>query len=120
VTPINPTAAEIAIPSLGGKSITCLPSLSALPDPAQTSVSVITPPPVTLQVLKEAKSLGIPAVWLQPGTFDDEVLAYAREGEGSGAEGSFKSVVAGDGGRGGEGWCVLVDGERAMKAAGKL
>lgn len=58
----------------------------------------------------------MPAVWLQPGTFDDAVLEYAR------GEGGFEAVVAGFGGgtRGGEGWCVLVDGERAMKAAGKL
>ncbi|KAF3358441.1 hypothetical protein VdG1_05375 [Verticillium dahliae VDG1] len=65
-------------------------------------------------VLKEARELGIPAVWLQPGSFDDAVIAYARE------EGAFNAVVAGDGGRGHEGWCVLVDGERALKAAGKL
>lgn len=30
-----------------------------------------------------------------------------------------ESGVGGDGGWGGEGWCVLVDGERAAKAAGK-
>lgn len=65
-------------------------------------------------MLKEARELGIPAVWLQPGTFDDAVLKYANE------EGRFKAVVAGDGGRGDEGWCVLVDGDRALKAAGKL
>lgn len=29
----------------------------------------------------------------------------------------FKAGVGGDGGRGGEGWCVLVDGEWCMKAA---
>ncbi len=76
-------------------------------------MSVITPPPATLEVLREAGRLGVPAVWLQPGTFDDEVLAFAR--------GSYAGhVVAGDGGRGSEGWCVLVDGERALKAAGKL
>lgn len=77
-------------------------------------MSIITPPPATLEVLQEAKKLGIPAVWLQPGTFDDAVLKFARE------EGAFEAVVAGDGGRGSEGWCVLVDGEKALKAAGKL
>ena len=29
----------------------------------------------------------------------------------------FKAGVGGDGGRGGEGWCVLVDGDWCMKAA---
>jgi len=62
-------------------------------------------------VLEEAKGLGIKAVWLQPGTFDDKVWKYATE--------NFESVVGGDGGRGGEGWCVLVDGDRAAKAAGR-
>ncbi len=75
-------------------------------------MSFITPPAVTLKALNEAKGLGVPAVFLQPGTFDDEVLAFARE--------NFKAVVAGEGGRGPEGWCVLVDGERGLKAVGKL
>jgi hypothetical protein len=67
-----------------------------------------------MAVLQEAAELGIPAVWMQPGSFNDEVLKFAREDD------RFRVVVAGDGGRGGEGWCVLVDGERALKAAGKL
>jgi hypothetical protein len=91
--------------------------LSSLPYPTDTSVSIITPPAATLEVLKEAKKLGIPAVWLQPGTFDDDVLKYAR---GKGEDGFGGEVVAGEGGRGSEGWCVLVDGERALKAVGKL
>lgn len=111
-TPINPGSATI---DAVGSSHATLPSLAALPEPKQTSVSVITPPAATLEVLREAGRLGIPAVWLQPGTFNDEVIKYARDeypGE----------VVAGEEGgtRGSEGWCVLVDGERALKAAGKL
>jgi hypothetical protein len=73
-------------------------------------VSFITPPKVTAKLLEEAKGLGIKGVWLQPGTFDDAVLQYAfRE---------FEAPVGGEGGRGSEGWCVLVDGARAGKAAG--
>lgn len=63
-------------------------------------------------MLQEAKELGIPAVWLQPGTFDDEILGYAAK--------NFKAAVGGEGGMGSEGWCVLVDGEKAMNGAGKL
>lgn len=70
----------------------------------------MTPPAVSLQILEEAHVLGVPAVWLQPGTFDDAVLDYARK--------NFDSVIAGDGGRGSEGWCVLVDGEEGLQAAG--
>ncbi|KAI7788525.1 binding domain-containing protein [Diaporthe eres] len=126
--PINPAAPTIAVPSLpdaAGKpaEIPTVKSLSELPDPKETSVSIITPPPVTLKVLEEAKKLGIPSVFLQPGTFDDEVLKFARDGEGEDAgAGAFKAVVAGFGGGtvGSEGWCVLVDGERGLKKAGKL
>lgn len=91
-----------------------------VPRPPALTQESSTPPAVTLNVLKEARSLGVPSVWLQPGTFDDEVIEYAREGEG--ADGGFKSVVAGFGGgtRGGEGWCVLVDAERGLKELGKL
>lgn len=74
-------------------------------------MSIITPPKVTLKVLQEAKEVGIPAVWLQPGSFDEEVWRFAQ--------GNFKAAVGGKGGRGGEGWCVLVDGERAMEGAGR-
>ncbi|ROW01134.1 hypothetical protein VSDG_02633 [Cytospora chrysosperma] len=133
-TPINPTAPSITVPSLpsataGGKptEVPTVPSLSALPSPRETSVSVITPPAVTLRVLEEAKRLGVPAVWLQPGTYDDEVLAFAREGEGDEADSQadgmgFRAVVAGFGGgtRAHDGWCVLVDGERGLRGVGKL
>jgi hypothetical protein len=75
-------------------------------------VSIITPPKVTMKVLQEAKALGIPAVWLQPGSFDAEGMEFALR--------EFKdAAVGGEGGRGGEGWCVLVDGERALRGAEK-
>lgn len=73
---------------------------------------------MTLKLLKEAKEAGVPAVWLQPGSFDDEGLAYARR--------EFKAAIAGtepgEGGlasRGEDGWCVLVDGESGLKIAGR-
>ena len=57
--------------------------------------------------------MGIKAVWLQPGSFDREVLDMAlRTWEGR--------AVGGEGGRGDEGWCVLVDGEGAMREVEKL
>ncbi|KAF7559917.1 hypothetical protein G7046_g4242 [Stylonectria norvegica] len=111
VTPINPGSSSISALDLDHPTV---PSLAALPSPKQTSISVITPPSATLKVLQEAKELGIPSVWLQPGSFDDDVMKLASE------DGAFSAVVAGDGGRGHEGWCILVDGERGMKAAGKL
>ncbi|KAJ2904762.1 CoA binding domain-containing protein [Zalerion maritima] len=111
VVPINPGSPTIAVE---GAEYDTKPSLSALQDPKNTGVSIITPPKVTMKLLKEARELGIPAVWMQPGSFDDEVESWAR------GEGGFGSVVAGDGGMGGEGWCVLVDGEKALRGLGKL
>ncbi|TVY87586.1 hypothetical protein LAWI1_G005108, partial [Lachnellula willkommii] len=107
VTPINPTAASITT----DKAYPAVPSLSQLPDPKSTAVSIITPPKVTKKVLEEAKGLGIKSVWLQPGTFDDEVLAFARQ--------EFENAVGGDGGGGAEGWCVLVDGGKALEGREK-
>ena len=72
---------------------------------------MITPPAVTKKLLKEAKEAGVPAVWLQPGSFDSEVLEYAQA--------NFEAAIAGNGGRGGEGWCVLVDGEEGLRLAGR-
>lgn len=107
VTPINPRGVQISFTS---KTYDSVPSPKSLPSPSQTSLSLVTPPPVSLQILEEAHVLGVPAVWLQPGTFDDAVLDYARK--------NFDSVIAGDGGQGSEGWCVLVDGEEGLQAAG--
>ncbi|KAF2264074.1 NAD(P)-binding protein [Lojkania enalia] len=108
VTPINPRSPSITVLS---RTHTTTASPAALTDAPSTSLSVITPPAVTRQLLKEAKEAGIPAIWLQPGSFDKEGLEYARR--------AFKVVIAGEGGRGGEGWCVLVDGEAGLKAAGR-
>ncbi|KAK4144549.1 CoA binding domain-containing protein [Dichotomopilus funicola] len=110
VTPVNPGSPEIEV---DGKPFATVASLSALESPGVTAVSIITPPVVTQKTLAEAKELGIQAVFLQPGTFDDDVLAYARE--------NFATVVAGPGGSSSNGeWCVLVDGERGLQAVGKL
>ena len=105
VTAINPTSPEIMLPSQAYKTV---PSPSALEAPQQTALTFITPPAVTKRLLEEAQSVGVPAVWLQPGSFDEEGLEYAKA--------NFKAAVGGHGGGGGEGWCVLVDGESALQA----
>lgn len=53
---------------------------------------------VTLDVLKAAKALNVPAVWCQPGTTDDACETYIRENEMS------EKVIFG-------GPCVLVMGD---------
>ena len=62
--------------------------------------------------MREAKEAGVRAVWLQPGSFTDAELEYAIKQFPGAAVGGFAK-----GTRGGEGWCVLVDGEAAMNAA---
>lgn len=106
VTAMNPKKPEIQFPSC---SYAAVDSPASLPAPSQTSLSIITPPPITRKLLEEAKSVGVPAVWLQPGSFDREGLEYA--------EANFTAAVGGEGGMGGEGWCVLVDGESGLEAA---
>jgi predicted CoA-binding protein len=53
---------------------------------------------VTLTVLKQAKSLGIPYIWLQPGAENEECIQYAKE--------KHLNVIYG-------GPCILVQGDMA-------
>lgn len=109
--PLNPTCSAVTVKR---KQYDTVSSPSKLQDPQHTSLSVITPPPVTAKVLQEAKEAGVRAVWLQPGSFTDKELEYALAEFPSAAVGGF-----GKGTVGGEGWCVLVDGDAALKAAGR-
>ncbi|KAK3072190.1 hypothetical protein LTR53_007261 [Teratosphaeriaceae sp. CCFEE 6253] len=104
--PVNPTCPSITV---RGKDFVTLASPAQLTDPAHMSLSVITPPQVTAQLLREAKAAGVKAVWLQPGSFTERELEYAvREWPGAAVGGFAEGTV------GGEGWCVLVDGDAAM------
>jgi predicted CoA-binding protein len=109
VTPLNPSRPNVSVAS---KSYDTVASPVALEHPKDTALSVITPPAVTKKLLQEAKEAGVRAVWLQPGSFDHDILEYAMN-EFPGA------AVGGDGGRGGEGWCLLVDGDGGLRAAGR-
>jgi predicted CoA-binding protein len=56
----------------------CYPNLAALPR-VPTIANFVVPPAVTLEVLEEARALGILAAWIQPGAESPEVLAYLQE-----------------------------------------
>ena len=107
--PLNPSCSSVTV---GRKQYDTVPAPSKLPDPKHTSLSVITPPPITAKVLEDAKKAGVRAVWLQPGSFTDEEMDYALKEFPGAAVGGFSPGTVG-----GEGWCVLVDGEAAMKTA---
>lgn len=71
VLPVNPRETEIA-------GLPAWPDLESVPGPVHI-VNVVVPPRVTLGVLAKAGELGLPAVWLQDGSFDDAVLEAASK-----------------------------------------
>ncbi|KAJ7655899.1 CoA binding domain-containing protein [Mycena rosella] len=71
VVPINLKASEI-------QGLKCLKELSELPDPTRTSVSIVVPPKVTLDIVQQAKALNIFALWLQPGAEDAVVVKFIQ------------------------------------------
>ncbi|KAI9828493.1 MAG: hypothetical protein M1826_006030 [Phylliscum demangeonii] len=111
VTPVNPRTPTIHV---GQRSCLSVANVSVLSSPAETSLSIVTPPAVTMKVLEEAKRAGIRAVWLQPGSFDVDGLDYAKK-EFPAAIGAYEYDHEGDG----EGWCILIDGEDGLAAAGR-
>ncbi|KAG8948467.1 hypothetical protein FRC04_009675 [Tulasnella sp. 424] len=67
VTPLHPKEEE-----LGG--LRTLRKLSELSSPMTTSLSIVTPPKVTLGILRDASELKIPYIWIQPGAEDQAVV----------------------------------------------
>src|SRR5512138_274860 len=74
------------------EGVACVSSVAALPADVQI-ISVITPPPVTEQIVEQAIARGIRNVWMQPGA--ESPRAVAR------CEAAGVNVIA-------DGTCVLV------------
>ncbi|KAL8698102.1 MAG: hypothetical protein Q9201_006756 [Fulgogasparrea decipioides] len=106
VTPVTPSRPSISVATTDYVAVS---SVAQLESPAETSLSIVTQPHITLNILREAKEAGISCVWMQPGSFDQQALEYAKQ--------EFKAAIGGNDGRGGEGWCVLVDGDNAIHRA---
>jgi predicted CoA-binding protein len=85
VYPINARAAEV-------EGLKAYPSLASLPVRAR-AISIITPPAITEQVVRDAAAAGVTHVWMQPGAESDAAI---REAEALGM-----TVIAG-------GPCLLV------------
>jgi predicted CoA-binding protein len=85
VYPINPKADEV-------EGLPAFPDVASLPEGVE-ALSIITPPPITLQVVRAALARGIKHLWMQPGAENAEAIT---EAESAGA-----NVVHG-------GPCVLV------------
>lgn len=96
VIPVHPKESEL-------EGVATVSSLTDLPAPAETSVSIITNAKVTLDLLQQALKLNIPALWLQPGAEDDDVKNFIR------VNGLEDKVLYG-------GPCILVEGDGVRKS----
>lgn len=86
--PVNPKEKEI-------EGTPCVASVADLPDDV-TSISIITPPLVTEQVVEQAAGKGIRNIWMQPGAESPQAVAFCREhGINVIADGSCILVVLG-------------------------
>ncbi|MGE5678124.1 MAG: CoA-binding protein [Pseudomonadota bacterium] len=71
VYPVNPMYTEVE----GDK---CYPDISSLPEKPEV-LDMVVSPKRGKAFIKEAAGLGIQNIWLQPGTYDSELLALTKE-----------------------------------------
>ena len=71
VVPVNPVESEI-------EGLPCVSNVSDLPAEVK-SISMITPPAVTSQLVPLAIARGIENIWMQPGAEDPAAVALCRE-----------------------------------------
>jgi len=91
ITPVHPKEAEL-------EGIPTVKTIEELSSPTTTSISIVTPAKITLDILKKAKELNVPALWIQPGAADPVVIRYIKEND------MADKVVYG-------GACVLTEGD---------
>ncbi|KAK0546253.1 hypothetical protein OC846_002689 [Tilletia horrida] len=104
VTPVHPKESEIE----GLKTVASLNELPSGSAP-KTSVSVITPPKVSLGVVQSAVEQGINAIWLQPGAEDAALVDWIKSQPSNVQE---KLIYGGP--------CILVKGQQLAHEAGRL
>lgn len=71
VFPVNPRGGEID----GSK---CYPNIKDIPENIDV-VNIVTPPKVTVNIVKDCKDKGIKRVWIQPGAEDKEVIDFCKQ-----------------------------------------
>lgn len=69
--PVNPNEHEI-------EGVACVAAINDLP-PEVKSISMITPPEVTAQLVPLALEKGIENIWMQPGAEHPEAVAFCRQ-----------------------------------------
>ena len=71
VYPLNPRAAEV-------EGVKAYPDLASVPETVR-SLSIITPPAITEDLVRDAAEHGVRHVWMQPGAESDEAVALCAE-----------------------------------------
>lgn len=69
--PVNPDAAEV-------EGLRAFPDLASIPGRVHAA-TIVTPPHVSEQVVREAGRLGVRHVWMQPGAESDAALRLAED-----------------------------------------
>lgn len=72
VYPINPNYSKME------NGAACYPDFESLPE-TPDCIDFVVPPAVTLEHLKKIDPSVIPSIWLQPGTYNDDVVRFAEE-----------------------------------------
>ncbi len=70
--PVNPNYTEME------DGTKCYQSLDELPNKPDC-IDFVIPPAVTMKTLEKMDPAVYPKIWLQPGTYNDEIVAYAQE-----------------------------------------
>jgi predicted CoA-binding protein len=70
VYPLNPRQTEV-------EGLRCYPDVARTPKPVR-SLSIVTPPEVTEQIVEQAAAAGVQNVWMQPGAESPRAIEAAQ------------------------------------------
>ncbi|EPQ28656.1 uncharacterized protein PFL1_03959 [Pseudozyma flocculosa PF-1] len=111
-TPIHPKEPEIeGLPTSANVAdlVQKLKAEGKIESEAQLSLSIVTPPKISLGVVQDGINSGVGAFWLQPGAEDAELVSWVR----SQSEQVQEKIIYG-------GPCILISGAQLASAKGRL
>lgn len=71
VYPVNPRLKEV-------EGLICYPSVKDIPIVCDVA-DIVTPPVVTVKIVRECKEKGIAKIWLQPGAESEEAIKFCKK-----------------------------------------
>lgn len=71
VYPLNPNLPQV-------ESVAVFKSIGDVPKKVD-ALSIVTPPPITRQIVTEAIEAGVKQIWMQPGAEDEEAIRAAEQ-----------------------------------------